>query len=155
MRKEKEEEVEIKAVWPLWPFSLNSDKEKKTSKTGNHANNLNSQQQHHDRNVETYYKGFSKSHVVDYLYASVVPNNAPWKPVTLLPRLGLEPSPVPIKLLWRLPMLWCICWHGHNSSNKPEIQCILNSWFDEGDNPWFEKDVTALPLTVDRLYSFH
>ena len=38
------------------------------------------------------------------------------------------------------PCCGVFCWHGHNSSNKPEIQCIPNRWFDEGDNPWFEKD---------------
>ena len=35
MRKEKEEEEEIKAVWPLYALLLNLSKQKKTSKTGN------------------------------------------------------------------------------------------------------------------------
>ena len=34
MRKEKEEEEEIKVVWPLHALSLNLSKRKKTSKTG-------------------------------------------------------------------------------------------------------------------------
>ena len=38
MRKEKEEEEEIKVVWPLCALSLNLSKRKKTSKTGNSCN---------------------------------------------------------------------------------------------------------------------
>ena len=38
MRKEKEEEEEIRRVWPFYVLSLNPSKRKKSSKTGNRCN---------------------------------------------------------------------------------------------------------------------
>ena len=38
MRKEKEEEEEIRRVWPFYVLSLSPSKQKKSSKTGNRCN---------------------------------------------------------------------------------------------------------------------